>query len=280
MAITLELKSEFIELNESNWIQTSNEFNFKWQFPNCLGAVDGKHIAIRKPKDAGSDYFNYKRFHSIVLMAIAAANYSFITIDVGAKGAEGDANVFARTEIGRMIKEDCPNLNLPPDALVGNQYLQYFFIGDDAFPLTKRIMKPYSPNRRQKVLTPQEIVFNYRLSRARRCVENAFGILVSKWACVGKTFHCDSETAKNIVAACCSLHNYMINRKDRTYIPERFKDIIDSEGEYVQGIWRSYNNKMCPLQNNIVGRPNEMGVQSREVLKNFVNSTQGKVSFQ
>lgn len=108
-------------MNEANWIQIANEFNYKWQLPNCVGAFDGKHVAIKKPAGSGSEYFNYKRYHSIILMGLVDANYRFISIDVGARGSEGDANVFNRSTLGRMIKSDDPNLNLPPDALVGTE---------------------------------------------------------------------------------------------------------------------------------------------------------------
>lgn len=57
--------------------------NGKWQMPNCLGSFDGKHIPIVKPANASSDFFNFKRFHSIILMAVADASYKFISIDVG-----------------------------------------------------------------------------------------------------------------------------------------------------------------------------------------------------
>lgn len=89
-----------MEFSEQNWINVANQFNHKWQFPNCVGAIDGKHIAIRKPHNAGSDYFNFKRYHSIILMACADAYYKFITIDVGGKGAEGDTSMFNRIDLG------------------------------------------------------------------------------------------------------------------------------------------------------------------------------------
>lgn len=50
--------------------------------------------------------------------------------------------------------------------------MHFVIVADDAFPLTNYMMKPF-PNRLQKG-TPER-AFNYRLSRARRIVENAFG---------------------------------------------------------------------------------------------------------
>lgn len=45
---------------EEEWMEKAEHFWKRWQFPNCLGAVDGKHIAITCPPNFGSVYFNYK----------------------------------------------------------------------------------------------------------------------------------------------------------------------------------------------------------------------------
>jgi hypothetical protein len=63
-------------------------------FPNCLGAVDGKNIRMCKPEDSRSLFFNYKKFFSTVLMTLVDADYCFISIDVGAYGAYSDCNIF------------------------------------------------------------------------------------------------------------------------------------------------------------------------------------------
>lgn len=73
------------------WQISAETFYHKWNFPNCIGSIDGKHIRIRCPDRAGSLFYNYKDFHSIVLLATVDANYKFVAIDVGSYGREGDA---------------------------------------------------------------------------------------------------------------------------------------------------------------------------------------------
>ncbi len=74
------------------------------EFPQLLGAMDGKHIAIKCLKGGGSLYFNYKKFHSIVLMALVDADYKFIWIDVGANGHASDANICNSSELSEFIE--------------------------------------------------------------------------------------------------------------------------------------------------------------------------------
>ena len=73
--------------SEKDWLCTADEFYARTNFPNCLGAADGKDIRMCKPDDSGSQFFNYKNFFSTVLLAVVDANYCFISIDVGPYGA-------------------------------------------------------------------------------------------------------------------------------------------------------------------------------------------------
>ena len=54
---------------QHDWKRIKTGFRLYWDFPNCVGAIDGKHIAIRSPPNSNSLYYNYKNHFSIVLMA-------------------------------------------------------------------------------------------------------------------------------------------------------------------------------------------------------------------
>lgn len=216
-------------------------------------------------------------------MGVADANYRFSYIDVGAYGSEGDASVFFKSDFGCSIIHD--TIDLPEDTEIFSKKLPFVFVADDAFPLTDRIMKPYTPPR-NGTLTEQEKIFNYRLSRARRVVENAFGILSAKFICLSRTLFCSPERAQKIVAACCILHNYFLNNSRQSYCPSNFCDRYDENGILIEGEWRrNTRNHMIGLQtphgrSQIQRNVNESSKEIRETFKQFVNSPQGSLDWQ
>ena len=118
-------------------------FEDKWQFPNCIGAMDGKHIALRAPANSGSTYYNYKLFQSIILMAMLDANYRVILFDVGVNGRNSDAGVFASSKMASALEYNTLHIP-PPRALPGRHTaVPHTLVGDEAFPLKCHIMKPY-----------------------------------------------------------------------------------------------------------------------------------------
>nr|CAI5859434.1 unnamed protein product [Callosobruchus analis] len=135
--------------SEAEWIQIGSDFNERWQFPNCLGAVDGKHIRIRPPSGSGAYYYNYKQFHSIALMGIANSNYEFIMFDVGTNGRVSDGDVINNTCFYKALVEG--QLKIP--AVNERNNLPYVFIGDEAFALRKDFLKPYN----EREPNPKEI---------------------------------------------------------------------------------------------------------------------------
>ena len=78
-----ELNSNFLAVpSENEWLNIASDFERIANFPHCLGAIDGKHIRIIKPKDSGSLHHNYKHYFSIVLLAICDSNYLFRAVDI------------------------------------------------------------------------------------------------------------------------------------------------------------------------------------------------------
>lgn len=97
-------------LEEKDWIDIANGFN-KWNFSHCIGAIDGKHVVIQCPNNAGSTYYNYKHSHSIVLMAICDANYIIRFVDIGAYGRRSDGGIFKDSAMGKAF--DNGHMNFP-----------------------------------------------------------------------------------------------------------------------------------------------------------------------
>lgn len=81
-----------------------NEFNTKWNFlqPLYIGAIDGKHIVIKCPKDSGLLYFNFKNQFSIVILALVD-DYNFTCIDVGSYGSSSDGGIFGKSTLNATI---------------------------------------------------------------------------------------------------------------------------------------------------------------------------------
>ena len=167
------------EPTECVWKEIERGFCTRWNFPNTVRALDGKHVVIEAPHNSGADFFCYKKYFSVVLLALVDAEKKFIFVDVGGYGKNSDASIFNSSELGRKLQDG--TLNIPPaKKLPGTDvYLPHVIIGDEAFPLRTNIMRPYS---RDDVLGKiEEKICNYRISRARNVVENAFGILVRRF---------------------------------------------------------------------------------------------------
>ena len=85
------------------WLEIAEKFSERWQFPNCLGAIDGKHIVMQPPPEAGSYFYNYKHTHSIVLLAVAGPDYECTYVDVGTNGRVSDGGIWNKCSLSKAI---------------------------------------------------------------------------------------------------------------------------------------------------------------------------------
>ena len=104
-AIWIMFKNEVMpDPTLKRWQESEKGFRVHWNFLNCLGALDGKHVNIIAPANSASNFHNYKGYFSTVLMALVDANYHFVYVDISEYGSNSDGNVFKYSKFGRKIK--------------------------------------------------------------------------------------------------------------------------------------------------------------------------------
>ncbi|XP_065200002.1 uncharacterized protein LOC135843983 [Planococcus citri] len=207
-AIWHRMANEYLPiLSVKDWEDKAAEFKMRWRFPNCLSSIDGKHITIKKPTRSGSEYYNYKKSFSIVLLAGVDANYKFTFIDVGVKGRFSDGYTFAQSNFGKRLISNQLNIPSPTKIEPGGDEMPFVFVADAAFPLSENLMRPY-PGTSTKSDIPNRI-FNYRLSHARQTVECAFGILSARFRIYQRPLEFEPRSVEAFVKSTCVLHNYL-----------------------------------------------------------------------
>lgn len=150
-----------------------------------------------------------KKTFSIVLLALVAADYKFLVVDIGGLGKNSDGNIFANSNLGTALADN--KLNIPDNKpLPGSEEaMPHVIVGDAAFPLGRHLLRPYPGN--QTLEDEAKKVFNYRLSRARRVSENAFGLLTKRFRIYERRLSMTPAHVNIVVAATCSLHNFLID---------------------------------------------------------------------
>ncbi|XP_068083502.1 uncharacterized protein [Anabrus simplex] len=217
-AALVEELAEYVKLPKTptDWKKISSTFDTVWNIPHCVGALDGKHVVLQSPINSGSDFFNYKSYFSIVLLALVDGNYNFIFADVGCQGRISDGGVVRNSKLYKMLTENTLGLPLPEELPGRQMKLPYFFVGDSAFALSENVMKPYPGDHAPET---SKRIFNYRLSRARRVVENTFGISSSVFRVLRKPMLLEPPKAEIVVMSVVVLHNYLRIHSPNLYTP-------------------------------------------------------------
>lgn len=173
-----------------------NEFQRKWNFPQCLGAIDSTRIPIKVPLLHQADYFNRKSFHSVILQVLA---WHIIP------------GCFARSQLGKMITEGRMITNdVNWSRVIDNHIIKPFLIGDPAYPLSKHLMKNYPGVNlilEKNISTTDLAVLTFRLK------EGLDGLREDVDVCISSEIVTLTKVCF-IVMTACMLHNMWVERKE------------------------------------------------------------------
>ena len=132
-------------------------------------------------------------------------------------------------------------------------------------------MRPYPG-----VLPERERIYNYRHSRSRLPIENAFGIVVARWRIFQKPIIASIHNVRNYVMACLCLHNYLRLTENSLYCPKGFVDVRSRSGDIKEGDWRKLiggnDGLLAPLKKAKGGHKKETAKSVRENLKDYFNN--------
>lgn len=197
--------------------ESARMFWERWNFPHCIGAIDGRHIRIKKPPNGGSKFWNFKGFHSIPLQAVVGADYKFLCIDVGGFGSQSDGGTFHASKLYSCLSKNALKLPVTDEMPNSEIILPYVMVGDGAYPLMEHLMTPY----RGLDLELEKEIFNKRLSRARMVVECAFGIVCEIFRIFYHTIEQGPKVAELIAKTTCILHNVIIDLNPQEKVLEK-----------------------------------------------------------
>ena len=228
-------------------------------------------MRIQCPQNGGSLYFNYCGFHSIVLFALVDGDYKFLYYEVGAQGRVGDATIWNGSNLKRHLENG--SLNTPPALAIPqtNTPIPSLIVADSAFALSPQLMKPYP----ERGIDHEKNVFNYRLSRARRIVENAFGILACRFGVYQSAMKMGPRKVQMVVLATLALHNFLREEKDQQYCgPGTVDHEQGQQHQMMDGQWRQNPNAdLFGLQaiNGGARHHHATGAQVRDTLRDYFN---------
>ncbi|KAJ8023950.1 Protein ALP1-like [Holothuria leucospilota] len=212
-------------------------------------------------------------------MAVVDADYNFLLVDVGTPGSIADGGIWRETSLGQALEEGRADFPYP-EPLPGedDHDIPYTLVGDDAFPLKSWMTKPY-PHRQ---MSREQKIFNYRLSRAKRVAENAFGIFASRHRCFLTTMKQEPKNVKTIVYVACVLHNLIRTRRAAAAVMEEGDQVDNQTSDLIPGSWRTVRQAehMPGLQRMPGNRSHKRAKDQRDHLCTYYNSKLGSVPWQ
>lgn len=212
----------------------------RFQFPGVIGAIDGTHIAILKPREEAHNFLNRKGYYSINVQIICDSDLKILNINANFPGSTHDTFIWKQS----LVRE-----------FLVREYLRnrrgFWLIGDSGYPLEPYLMIPF--------LDPPDNSPESRYNRAhivaRNSIERCIGVWKYRFRCLlhERTGRYDPHFVGSLINVCATLHNICL----RFNVPLLF--------EAAPGV----NNQPLPPRNvNIPANLLQLGNETRN---NIVN---------
>jgi len=173
---------------------------------NIIGAIDGTHYCMQKPTMNAKDYWSRYSRYDVACQAVCDSECRFLHFACIYPGSMHDARIFELSDLESIVQEGLQR----PLYYYGNRPVAPFLLGDSAYPLSSSLIKPYS----DMSFDPKERHFNKELSRARVKIENAFGILNSRFRILKTVLSDKLSMISDIILCCAILHNICLANAD------------------------------------------------------------------
>lgn len=177
--------------------RTALEFKMSRRSPSpfngCVGALDGLAVKIKKPREENNPavYYSRKDFYALCVQALVDSNYRFLSYSCRCVGSTHDSLAHAVSSLGRYLEQ-------------GELNGEFWIAGDEAYVCTESLITPVPMSQASEV----EGAFNFFLSSLRIHVEQAFGMLVAKWAILQRPLQYAVRKNSRIVCVTMKLHNF------------------------------------------------------------------------
>ena len=201
-----KLFSHYISIPTGEQLESIiSDFHDITGLPNICGAIDGTHISLaERPSHmvthAQSDFFNRKKFHSIVLQGVCDAKRVFWNVCAGQPGGVHDGGQFKSSSLYQQLRDR--SILQQPVVNVGGKMCTPYLIGDSAYPIRTYLQKNW-----RSTTDEGKKRYNAAMNSGRVVIEHAFGSLKNRWQILN-SFNARVDRAARVSIACCWLHNY------------------------------------------------------------------------